>query len=193
MEIEEVASYFLTEFRKMKIDDPTQRRLYEQQGPRQLKAFLESPAARPHGNVAMLEYSFACDLAGTRVKGRIDRVDECQDGYVIVDYKSGNPKSQANADRSLQLSVYAMALGADKPVKMLVFQNLEDNTTVETTRSAEDLRETETKIAKVAAGIAAGDFEPKVGHHCGWCAFRTICPEHEATMPPSASEAAESK
>jgi DNA helicase-2/ATP-dependent DNA helicase PcrA len=193
MEIEEVASYFLTEFRKMKIDDPTQRRLYEQQGPRQLKAFLESPASRPHGNVAMLEYSFACDLAGTRVKGRIDRVDECQDGYVIVDYKSGNPKSQANADRSLQLSVYAMALGADKPVKMLVFQNLEDNTTVETTRSAEDLRETETKIAKVAAGIAAGDFEPKVGHHCGWCAFRTICPEHEATMPPSASEAAESK
>ena len=94
--------------------------------------------------------------------GRIDRVDEDADGYVIVDYKTGNPKSQKTADDSLQLSIYAMALGSNKPVKTLIFQNLEDNSTVETTRSPEDLRETEAKIAQVAAGIAAGQFEAKI-------------------------------
>ena len=189
MQIEEVERYFLDEFQKMKIDDPTQRRLYEQAGPRQLRAFLESSAARPHGSVALLEHSFKCKIAGTRVTGRIDRVDEDEAGYVIVDYKTGNPKSQDSADESLQLSVYALALGTSKPVKMLIFQNLEDNRTVETTRSTEQLRETETKISEVAAGIAAGQFEAKTGRHCKWCAYRTVCPEMEATVPLTSPEA----
>src|SRR5271157_368918 len=179
MTADEVVRYFLDEFKKMKIDDPTQRRLYEQQGTRQLKAFLESPAAQPHGRVALLEHTFNCEVAGTRVTGRIDRVDEDNDGYVIVDYKTGNPKSQDWADDSLQLSVYALAMRAIKPVKMLVFQNLEDNSTVVTLRTAEKLRETESKISAVAAGIAAGEFEAKQGSHCNWCAYRTICPEKE--------------
>lgn len=182
MPVDEVVSYFLEEFKKAKIDDPTQRRLYQEQGPRQLKAFLESPAAQPHGSVALLEHSFSCDLAGTRVIGRIDRMDEDEDGYVIVDYKTGNPKSQDTADKSLQLSVYALAMGARKPVKKLIFQNLENNSTVVSERTAEDLRETETKVAEVAAGIAAGQFDATPGNHCNWCAYRSICPEIEVTV-----------
>ena len=49
MSVEEVVNYFLGEFRKAKIDDPVQRELYERDGCAQLKAFLESPAATPHG------------------------------------------------------------------------------------------------------------------------------------------------
>ena len=60
----------------------------------QLQLFLESRAAQPYGKVAMLEHSFHCEVAGTPVAGRIDRVDEDEDGYVIVDDKTGNPKSQ---------------------------------------------------------------------------------------------------
>ena len=185
MSVEDVVNHFLGEFAKTKIDDPVQRELYERDGCRQLKVFLESPAATPHGKVALLEHSFKSEIAGTRVTGRIDRVDETDDGYVIVDYKTGNPKSQAAADGSLQLSVYAIALGSSKPVKTLIFQNLENNSTVETTRSPEDLRETEAKIALVAAGIAAGHFEAEPGRYCRWCAYRAICPAMEATVPVS--------
>jgi len=188
MRSEDVVSYFLDEFAKSKIADRVQRELYEHNGRRQLMAFLESPAATPLGSVALLEHWFKCEIAGTRVNGRIDRVDEDADGYVIVDYKTGNPKSQEAADQSLQLSVYAMAIHAEKPVKALIFQNLEGNTTVRTTRSPEELLKTEARIAETAAGIAAGHFEADPGRHCNWCAYRTICPEKEEVAPKSVGE-----
>ena len=183
MSVDEVVDYFRGEFQKAKIDDAVQRDLYERDGCSQLKVFLLSPAAMPHGTVAMLEHGFIREIAGTRVRGRIDRVDEDNDGYVIVDYKTGNPKSQKSADDSLQLSVYALAMGATKPVKALIFQNLGDNSTVQTMRSREDLIEAEDKIAEVAAGIAAGQFAAKTGRHCIWCAYRTICPAIEVATP----------
>jgi DNA helicase-2/ATP-dependent DNA helicase PcrA len=188
MFIDEVVGYFRDEFQKAKIDDPVQRQLYECDGCKQLKEFLQSPAATPRGTVAFVERWFKCEIAGTRVTGRIDRVDEDADGYVIVDYKTGNPKSQKIADDSLQLSIYAMSMGPGKPVKTLIFQNLEDNSTVETTRAPEDLRKSEARIAAVAAGIAAGQFAAKVGRHCNWCAYRAICPEMEVCVPSSAGD-----
>lgn len=179
MSVDEVVLYFLEEFRKAKIDDPIQRHLYQRDGAQQLQSFLESPAARPHGRVAMVEHSFQCEVSGTGICGRIDRVDENDDGYVIVDYKTGNPKSQELADKSLQLSIYALAMSGRKPVKMLVLQNMGDNTTVITTRSPRSLRAAETRVADAAAGIAAGEFHPTPGTHCNWCGYRTICPEKE--------------
>ena len=183
MQFEEVVQFFLQEFHKAKIADPVQRRLYERDGEEQLRRFLESPAAKPQGRVAMLEHWFKHDVDGTKIVGRIDRVDADDDGYVIVDYKTGKPKSQEFADESLQLSIYALAMGKEKPVKRLVFQNLQDNTTVTSMRSPEELRQTETEIVSVAAGIAAGDFAAKPGSHCAWCGYRGICPEVETQLP----------
>jgi len=183
MSPDEVVSYFLEEFGKAKINDPTQRRLYERDGDLQLRRFLASPAAIPHGRVVLVEHKFATELAGTRVGGRIDRVDEDDDGYVIVDYKTGRPKQQDVADKSLQLSTYALAMSAKKPVKLLIFQNLEDNSTVCTTRPVEALREAETRIVTVAEGIARGNFDATPGTHCAWCGYRTVCPEMEVSLP----------
>jgi len=179
MAADDVVQYFLDEFRKAKIDDALQRHLYERDGRQQLLTFLESPAAVPHGTVAMLEHTFQFEVAGIGITGRIDRIDEDEEGYVVVDYKTGNPKTQEFADRSLQLSIYALAMSARKPVEKLIFQNMGDNTSIVSTRAPEILRKAETKIASAAAGIAAGQFHPKPGTHCAWCGYRAICPEKE--------------
>ena len=192
MPAEDVVHYFLDEFRKAKIDDTLQRHLYERDGTQQLQTFLESAEASPHGRVAMLEHPFQCEIAGTGIRGRIDRVDETDDGYVIVDYKTGNPKSQELADKSLQLSIYALAMSKRGPLKALIFQNMADNTAIVSQRSPESLRQAEAKIETVAAGIAQGAFEPTPGTHCSWCGYRSICPVQELKprlQPENAADA----
>lgn len=192
MRVADVVDYFLKEFRKAKIDDPVQRALYERDGSQQLRDFLQSPAAVPCGSVALLEHRFVCEIGGIKVKGTIDRVDEDIFGYVITDYKTGRPKTQKLADDSLQLSVYAMAMGSERPVNRLIFQNLANNSTIETTRSEKDLHQTELKVLKVAAGIQSGEFAPKIGRHCNWCAYRMICPEMEVRVPAPTLETVKS-
>jgi len=185
---ETVIASFLDEFAKAKIDEPLQRELYERNGRRQLTAFLNSPAARPHGRVAMIEHRIQLEVAGAQVSGRIDRVDEDADGLTIVDYKTGRPKTQDDADKSLQLSIYALAMQKVATIKAVVFENLEDRSSMITTRDAGDLKKAEQKIAEVAGKIAGGEFDPKPGFHCSWCAYRALCPEHElVTVQQSAA------
>ena len=66
---------------------------------------------------AAVEQEFGFDLGPTRVRGRLDRVDETPDGAVIVDYKSSDVTEQKKADQrareSLQLKIYALAWKAD--------------------------------------------------------------------------------
>ena len=147
-----MVAIFLDEFTKAKIEEPVQRELYERNGRRQLKAFLGSPAAVPRGEVAMVEHRFKLEIAGAEVTGRIDRVDEDEDGLLIVDYKTGKPKSQELADESLQLSVYALALRKQGPVKAVIFQNLEDSSTVETTRARRRSEESGRQDCRSGAG-----------------------------------------
>ncbi len=179
LDAETVIASFLDEFAKAKIDEPLQRELYEKNGRRQLTAFLNSRAATPHGRVAMVEHRIDMEIAGVKVTGRIDRVDEGEDGLTIVDYKTGRPKSQEVADKSLQLSIYALAMQKQGPLKEVIFENLEDHSTVSTKRTSSDLKKAEQKITKVADDIRAGKFDPDPGLHCAWCAYRALCPEHE--------------
>ncbi len=189
LDAETVIACFLDEFAKAKIDEPLQRELYEKNGRRQLTAFLNSRAAAPHGRVAMVEHRIDMEIAGVKVTGRIDRVDEGEDGLTIVDYKTGRPKSQEVADKSLQLSIYALAMQNQGPLKEVIFENLEDHSTVSTNRTSSDLKKAEHKIAEVADDIRAGKFDPHPGFHCNWCAYRTLCPEHElVTIAGAASK-----
>jgi RecB family exonuclease len=154
--------------------------MYEQQGRAQLSGFVGSQLARPEGEVLETERRFKIEVEGARVKGRLDRLDRLSNGDVaIIDYKTGKPKTQDDADDSLQLSIYALAgksLG-HKPAS-LVFINL-------TNGAAAEL-----KIVDIAAKIAAGDFEPNPGSRCYWCSYNSICPEQEEPLPRPAVERA---
>jgi DNA helicase-2/ATP-dependent DNA helicase PcrA len=188
-----VVELFRSDLRDAYIQDPYQHDLYETQGIAQLKEFLAACRKHPIPQVLHTEEFFEVKLGETTVVGRIDRVDRLPSGdIVITDYKTGKPQSQEDADESLQLSIYALAAREKWGYRPdhLVFHNLEENGFVLTRRSEAQLQEAKLKVEEVSAKIAAGDFEPKTGFHCGFCAYRTLCPATEKRLYSISGESA---
>jgi DNA helicase-2/ATP-dependent DNA helicase PcrA len=193
MSEDELSELFCANLAKAGIADGYQHDLYERQGIAQLRDFAAARRSAPPTEVLHTEQWFEIRIGGVAVAGRIDRMDRGSDGRIIVtDYKTGKPRSQEDADESLQLSVYALAAeqnwGYD--AGSLVFYNLEENTPVVTRRSAAQLDAVRLKVVEVAENIAAGNFPAKLGFHCRFCPYNNLCPETEKHLYPAASATA---
>lgn len=116
------------------------------------------------------------------VTGKIDRVDENKDGKVeIIDYKTGKKPDKDKLEKSLQLSIYALA-ATDKGLYKkklnevnLTFYYLSDLSKTTINRNSQDLTNVKETIIKSAAEIRKAEFPPNVGPWCDFCAFRMIC------------------
>src|SRR5262249_52604116 len=155
--------------------------LYEQQGISQLRDFLAtSRAAMPE--VLHTEEWFEMPMGGATVVGRIDRMDRARDGRVVItDYKTGKPKSQEDADESLQLSIYALA-AREKwgyEIESLVLYNLTEGAPVITRRCEAELQGARMQVSEAAQQIMSGDFRATPGFHCNFCPYRNLCPATE--------------
>jgi ATP-dependent DNA helicase UvrD/PcrA len=179
---EDLIALFLTNLRQAGIQEEYQYQLYEAQGIAQLKRFFAICSQSPAPAVLHTEEFFEIKIGEATVVGRIDRMDDLSAGRVAVtDYKTGKPKSQEDADDSLQLSIYALA-AKEKwgyEVNHLAFYNLEENSAVITRRGSVELQAAKSAIEEVAAKISQGDFSPKLGFHCRFCAYKNLCPETE--------------
>jgi RecB family exonuclease len=165
--------------------DPVQRELYEKEGAKQLREFVRLQQAGPRTEVIGVERGFEITLGGVRVKGRLDRIDRIAGNRVaIIDYKTGKPRTEDHARKSLQLSIYAMA-AREKwgyEAERLGFYNVADNSEVSCKRDQRQLDDACQRVAEVAAQIKAGNFDPTPGFHCLWCAYRNLCPATEERL-----------
>ncbi len=174
------------------ITDRYQYELYLRQGMEQLRQFFEAARSAPPPEVIETERGFELQVGPAKLAGRVDRIDRTgPDTVAIVDYKTGKPKSQEDADESLQLSLYALAARETwgKRADRLVFHNLENNTPVCATRTDAELEAAKLRVQQVAEGIARGEFAAKPGYHCAFCPYRNLCPATEKMVaaPPKKS------
>jgi DNA helicase-2/ATP-dependent DNA helicase PcrA len=190
---EAVIACFRDEFGKAKIEEDAQRELYDKDGCEQLRQFLRSDLAKPTGEILNNERFFRANIGRTIVKGRMDRLERIEgDRVSIVDYKTGKPKTQDDADESLQLSIYALAAKSmGFLADSLVIVNLADCSAVESRRSPAELADEEARVGAAAASIAAGNFEPRPGRHCRFCSYRSLCPATELVVAQPAERTAQ--
>src|SRR5947199_2841926 len=183
---EEVQRIFETEWNSKGFEDQYQEEEYKKDGLEQLRAFHTGMIAELPQAVGQ-EKAFELPLDNNVIiKGRIDQINALgnEPDVEIVDYKTGRPKKDADANKDLQLSLYALA-GKEilelNPVR-LVFHYLQDNRRQETTRDAKQLDEAQKVVQEAAADIRAGQFRAKRGFVCRNCAYRPICPAHEESL-----------
>jgi putative RecB family exonuclease len=182
---EQSVGLFVQLMTETQFEDDHQRDLYLSKGKSEIAAFVALHKDEAPPKIIATEKTFDIKIGGTRITGRIDRMDEIGEKRVrIVDYKTGAPKDQDKANKSLQLSIYALAAqvawGYD--AEKLVLYNLQDQTEIESTRDVFQLDAARAKISEVAEAIAAGDFHAKTGRHCGWCDYQELCPATEQRL-----------
>ena len=159
---------------------------YRREGRRALAALLEWPEWRRHRVVAT-EAEFEVEVAGVKVNGRIDRVDEVAPGKLrVVDYKTGRKPSDDALDELLdQLRLYLLAVGRDPRLHELgepVAASLWYLDPVSPKPVHETLPETavervEARVAAVVAGVAAARFAPTpTPEACRRCGYHHLCP-----------------
>jgi DNA helicase-2/ATP-dependent DNA helicase PcrA len=182
---EELARIFETEWNSAGFEDDYQEQGYQQDGLEQLRAFYASITAAP-AQVLHLEKGFELPLEdNVTITGRMDQINSIGGKDVeIVDYKTGKPKKDSEANKDLQLSLYALAakeIFEWNPVR-LVFHYLQTNQIQVTTRDANQLEEAQQIVLEAASDIRAGQFSAKPGFSCRTCAYRPICPAHEEPL-----------
>jgi ATP-dependent exoDNAse (exonuclease V) beta subunit len=183
---DELLGMFTEQLAAAGIQDEYQEGLYRKQGLKQLQEFLEGARTAAAPEVLHTEEWFDVQVAGSKVTGRIDRVDRAADGSVIiVDYKTGKARTQDDADESLQLSIYAIAAEQKWGYRVggLAFHNLDGNVPVISRRSEFELEQAKERVVEVAKGIAAGNFQAKPDFRCNFCGFRGLCPAKEKLAP----------
>jgi RecB family exonuclease len=139
-------------------------------------------------NIVDLESRFNIEIgAGENkhiVAGIIDRIDKTEDGYEIIDYKTTKKMpSQEKVDNDLQLSVYLKAFLSRYPkevenldkIKVSLYY-LKHGVKLSSTRTLEQLDQSEKLFLDTIKIIESGKFEPTISPLCDWCGYQNLCP-----------------
>jgi RecB family exonuclease len=106
----------------------------------------------------------------------IDRIDQTEAGWKIIDYKSGRPI--ARKKRDLQVALYALGASAAMQLEPLDLEvvYLASGESVLVENAAGLVREAEARGTEVAEGVRAGRFPSKPERRrCRLCPYRLAC------------------
>jgi superfamily I DNA/RNA helicase/RecB family exonuclease len=136
------------------------------------------------GEPEWLEKKFDFKVGDHHVRGRVDRVDRLPDGdYELIDYKTGERKSEADLADDLQLALYRMAAREAWGIEAGTgsYYYVLDAEKVPAPTRPDDAERVERTVLQVGEGILGQDFEPRPSPAvCSWCDYRLICPAAEA-------------
>lgn len=153
-------------------------------GEKMLETFWTYEAPR---KAVRVEQWFDIPFEGSRLRGRIDRVDQIGPNLKLTDYKTAKwAASLDEAQRSLQLAIYHLAARVDpelsqlgKPVAARLLYpgaTFSDGKPIERVQNPEQADAVLTRLPGLISGILAEDFAPSPEADCMWCAVKTLCP-----------------
>jgi RecB family exonuclease len=156
------------------------------------------PATEPRG----VERTVASRTNRLALSGRVDRIDERDGELVIVDYKTGRSRLDADDARgSLALALYAVATERTlhQRCRRVELHHLPTGEIAAFEHTERTLQQHLDRADQTATDIMAATdtveggadpdqvFEPVPGPSCSWCDYRRLCPAGQAASPAKAS------
>jgi len=136
------------------------------------------------GEPVWLERKFDIKIGPHHVRGRVDRVDCLPDGsHELIDYKTGERKSEADLESDLQLALYRLAAREAWDIDAATgsYYYVLDAEKVAAPIKPDDAERVERTVLEVGEGVLSQDFEPRPAPTtCSWCDYRLICPAAES-------------
>lgn len=138
----------------------------------------------PHILPIAMEAPFTVSIDSLKIGGKIDRIDKIGDTLHIIDYKTGpTALTQKEADKDLQLSLYALAAATipEPPFNVgpshikLSLIYFDSPQTVTTTRTQAQLEEARQKIYTYKEKIETSDFTCSGNILCRKCEYKLFC------------------
>lgn len=126
-------------------------------------------------NPIAVEQEFELTIAGSKLIGKIDKIELDEDGYVATDYKSGRKEPNSwFLRRNLQFTAYWFAvkeLYGEYPVRA-VWHHLRNGKLIPTTRTEWDINQLRRNIEETQAMLDQ-DMRRRIYHEkvCEWCPF----------------------
>ncbi|HVH62209.1 MAG TPA: ATP-dependent DNA helicase [Candidatus Dormibacteraeota bacterium] len=161
-------------WREMKFPDERRAPTFKRIGANELEAYRRQGGFK--AAPAFLEQPFSVSVDGWNLRGVIDRIDRTASGWRIIDYKSGRPLSRRRRD--LQVALYALGAASAlnlEPIELEVVY-LASGDSVIHDKVDSLVEDAVTEGSKVAAGIQAGQFEPRPERRrCRLCPYRLAC------------------
>ena len=145
-----------------------------------------------------LERQVAATTPVLALSGRVDRIDQRGEELVVVDYKTGRvPSTDDEARGSPALAVYVLGVQRTlrRPCRRVELHHLPSGTVAAFEHTERSLANHVRRAEDVAADIAVATqraedgvppdeaFPAAPARQCGWCDFRSSCPEGRAAAP----------
>jgi RecB family exonuclease len=156
---------------------------YRERAREAMRLYCEREGAT-EGEPVWLERKFDFQIGEHHVRGRVDRVDRLPGGgYELIDYKTGERKTEAALESDLQLALYRLAAREawDIDARTGSYYYVLDAEKVAAPTKPDDAERVERTVLQVGEGVLGQDFEPRPSPTvCGWCDYRLICPAAES-------------
>jgi RecB family exonuclease len=125
-----------------------------------------------------LEVTVEREVDGVEWSGRIDRIEQREDGPWVVDYKTGTSlPSLADAAESIQLGFYVSAVDAPEVAGAEMWFPAARQVSIPRRKfDMSRLPDVEEAMRSAQQGIADERWDPEPGPHCERCSHRTLCP-----------------
>jgi DNA helicase-2/ATP-dependent DNA helicase PcrA len=181
--LERLTSLFETGWRRTGFGSSDDELQYRARAREALRLYWEREQAS-EGEPVWLEKKFDFKIGEHHVRGRVDRVDRLPgDEYELIDYKTGERKTEAELENDLQLALYRLAAREawDLEAASGSYYYVLDGDKVTAPTKPDDAERVERTVLQVGEGILGQDFEPRPSPSvCSWCDYRLICPAAES-------------